>query len=254
MLAKHLVSHPYRAVSSILILLGALTLSAPVAADDEVTMPVAGCQQSQVHVFIIHGLDPFDYANLRGLRDHCHKQGYLQTTYAQFYHGPWVTDRIRAIKANDPSAKILIFGFSAGTLTARTVTNTLHSKHGIDVDVVVYTSGITMLDREYNRPSFVGKVIHIRDRGLIGGLELSRAENYKYTDAWHFGTATHERTLAVLDRELNRLAAATPITLPPGVPHMTAKTDGVTTASTTSTWDVVRPADSLLPPPRFITK
>ncbi len=253
MLASHLAPHRL-ALSFLLTLLAGFALTGPAPAQ-ETTIPVAGCQQSQVHVFIIHGLDPFDYANLRGLRDHCHKQGYMQTTYAQFYHGPWIIDRVRQIKANDPGAKVLVFGFSAGTLTARSVVNTLHSKHGIDVDVVVYTSGITMLDREYNHPSFVGKVIHIRDRSLLtGGVEFSRGENYKYRDAWHFGTPTHENTLAVLDRELNRLAADTPIVLPPGVPHMAAKTDGAATVSKSTSWDVVKPADMLMPPPRFITK
>lgn len=223
--------------------------------------PVAGCQQSQVHVFIIHGLDPFDVANLRGVREYCHQRGYLQTTYAQFYHGPQVVERIRLVKANDPNAKILAFGFSAGTLTTRHVVNTLHSKHGIDVDVVLYTSGITMLDREYNRPGFVGKVIHVRDRSLVtAGVELSAAENYKYNDAWHFGTPAHQNTLDLLGRELDRLARETPIVLPPGLPHQAASAPTHTTLKTEnapskpSSWDVVRPSTSLLPPPRFVAK
>jgi hypothetical protein len=218
---------------------------------DDLPAPLSSTQQEHVHVFIIHGLDPLDYANLRGVRDYCHRHGYRHTTCAQFFHGPQVVSRICAVKASDPSAKILLFGFSAGTLTTRTVANTLHNKHGINVDVIVYTSGITMLDREYNRPSFVGKIIHIRDRSMItGGVELSSAENHKFNDAWHFGTASHDHTLAMLRRELDRLANDSPITLTPDLAHATQKVD----TATPSSWDIARPSLTLLPPPRFVAK
>lgn len=263
MLAAHPGSPLRRGVTVLSRLVAALSLMvsglSPAAAQD--APQVAGSQQSHVHIYFIHGLDPFDLANLHGVREYCRQRGYSQTTLAQFYHGPWVIDRIRQVKASEPDAKILLFGFSAGTLTARTVANTLHSKYGIDVDEIIYTSGITMLDREYNHPSFVGKIVHIRDRSLVtGGVELSTAENIKYGDVWHFGTPAHPDTLELLGHDLDRLAQETPITLPPELSsppatttHTTLKA-GAPSPSRPSVWDVARPSFSLLPPPQFVAK
>jgi hypothetical protein len=220
----------------------------------------------RVHIFFIHGLDPLDAANLQGVREFCHHHGFWQTTLAQFYHGPEVAQRIRCVKDADPHARILIFGFSAGTCTSRSVVYTLHEKSGIDVDTVIYTSGITLGDNDYSRPDYVGKVIHIRDCGkLLSGVTLSGAENYKYTDVWHFGSPTHPQTLALLLRELHDLSLSIPHDLSAGrlsaaaiqpteqIPiHMTGTSQAVHRPP--STWDIVRPASALTVPPRFTVK
>jgi hypothetical protein len=225
------------------------------------TVP-APCPQSQVHVFFIHGLDPCDLANLRGVREYCHRHGFTNTTLAQFYHGPWVVERIRKIRECDPTAPILIFGFSAGTCTARNTVHVLHKKYGIDVNTVIYTSGITLSDNSYSCPSHIAKVIHIRDCSHLSGKQLSGAENYKYSDVGHFGTPTHPNTLAVLLDELNSLAANVPqINAVPGAfspSHLDSPAPvsvlKAPAANVPSSWDVVKPAETVASPPPFRVK
>ena len=159
-----------------------------------------------VHVFLIHGLDPLDVGNLRGLRDTIAGWGYETPRLVQFFQGGIVIRDIARLKADDPQARILLFGFSAGAATSSWVINRLHHHHGINVDTVVYAAGITLLDIEYNHPPFIGKIIHIRDGApILHGIQLTGAENYRFTDVWHFGSPTHSNTLAILQHELARL-------------------------------------------------
>lgn len=225
------------------------------SADEPLTIAPAVCQPSQVHVFFIHGLDPCDLANLRGVREYCHRHGFTNTTLAQFYHGPWIIDRIRKIRECDPCAPVLIFGFSAGTCTARNVVHVLHKKYGIDVNTVIYTSGITLSDNSYSCPDHIAKVIHIRDCSHISGKFLSGAENYKYSDAGHFGTPTHPNTLAVLLEELNALAANAPqpvatsgVFSPSNPGSATVSALKTPAANARSSWDVVKQAPIATPP------
>jgi hypothetical protein len=226
-------------------------------ASEPLTITPTVCSPSQVHVFFIHGLDPCDLANLRGVREYCHRHGFTNTTLAQFYHGPWVVERIRKIRECDPGAPILIFGFSAGTCTARNTVHVLHKKYGIDVNTVIYTSGITLSDNSYSCPDHIAKVIHIRDCSHISGKFLPGAENYKYTDVGHFGTPTHPNTLAVLLEELNALAAQVPqpittsgVFSPSNLDSAPVSVLKTPAASVPSGWDVVRPA-ALPSPPSF---
>jgi hypothetical protein len=211
---------------------------------------VVECGSNRVHVYFIHGLDPLDAANLRGVREFCHENGFTRTTLAQFYHGPEVARRICNLKACQPDARVLLFGFSAGTCTTRNIVAMLHNKHGIDVDTVIYTSGITLGNNDYSRPPYVGKVVHILDRGKIApGTTLNNAENYKYSDVWHFGSPTHPQTLAVLLRELRALAddsAPVEAHSPLAPAQTTSHAD-----KSRSVWDAVKPSKHLAEPPRF---
>jgi hypothetical protein len=195
-----------------LLLLGLLTVGCAITQHchrpAEISAP---CLAPDVHIVIIHGLDPLDVGNLRGLRNNIASWGYAYPTLVQFYEGGKAVREIIRLKEANPQAHILLFGFSAGASTSSWVINRLHHHHGIDVDTVVYSAGITLLDVEYNRPSFVGKIIHIRDGGrLIPGMNLTGAENYRFRDVWHFGSPMHPNTLAILQNELATLRGSKP--------------------------------------------
>src|SRR5688572_23010381 len=44
------------------------------------------CARDHVYIFMIHGLDPFNYANLNGVRDYIQCLGFHKTYYGQLYH------------------------------------------------------------------------------------------------------------------------------------------------------------------------
>lgn len=163
--------------------------------------------KSHVHVYLIHGLDPFDWANLKSIVCYCNNLGFEHVRLVQFHEADKVIHDAAAARAVDPQARILIFGYSAGAASTRRAVKTLHDKYCIDVDVIMYLSGITLFDTEYSRPEYVGKIIHILDRGMIiRGMQLTGAENYRLHDVWHFGSPTHPQTLIMLRDELQRLA------------------------------------------------
>jgi hypothetical protein len=162
---------------------------------------------SHVYIYFIHGLDPCDYANLRGVEQICHDLGYCNTVYTTMTQSDEVISHVECTKARDPQARIVIYGYSAGADIARRVTNKLHDRDGIDVDLLFYVSGIILIDTKSARPEYVGKIIHILDGGkIIPGMKLSGADNYRFSDVWHFGTPMHPRTLAILEHELEQQA------------------------------------------------
>jgi len=162
---------------------------------------------SHVYIYFIHGLDPCDYANLRGVEQICHDLGYANTVYVTMHQSEDVVSHVNCTKARDPQARIVIYGYSAGADIARRVTNKLHDRDGIDVDLLFYVSGIILIDTRSARPEYVGKIVHILDGGkIIPGMKLSGADNYRFSDVWHFGTPMHPRTLAILEEELKQQA------------------------------------------------
>ncbi|MFT3883772.1 MAG: hypothetical protein QM703_29595 [Gemmatales bacterium] len=161
--------------------------------------------QSHVYIYFIHGLDPCDYANLRGVEQICHDLGYCNTVYTTMTQSDEVISHVECTKARDPQARIVIYGYSAGADIARRVTNKLHDRDCIDVDLLFYVSGIILIDTKSARPEYVGKIVHILDGGkVIPGMKLSGADNYRFSDVWHFGTPMHPRTLAILEEELKQ--------------------------------------------------
>jgi len=185
--------------------------SVTVAIQETFYTPANDPLKDKTYLYFIHGLDPFDIADLAGLERHFRELGYSHTKLVQFYGGEDVVGDIVQAKANCPDARIMILGFSAGTLTASGVVNTLHDKHQIDVDIVVYTAGIALMDNASTRPSYVGKIIHILDGGVMfPGIELTGADNYRFEDVWHFGTPNHENTVALVEAELKKGILARP--------------------------------------------
>src|SRR5947209_16960549 len=52
------------------------------------------CCRHHVYVFAIHGVDPFDCANLSGVCAHLREEGYIKTWYGQCYHAWWFAHEI----------------------------------------------------------------------------------------------------------------------------------------------------------------
>jgi len=162
---------------------------------------------SHVYVYFIHGLDPCDYANLRGVEQYCHELGFTNTVFVTLHQGADVVSHVECTRAHDAKAHIVIYGYSAGADIARRTVNTLHDRDGIDVDLLFYVSGITLIDIKSSRPEYVGKIVHILDGGkLIPGMQLTGAENYRFSDLGHFSTPMDSRTLAIFKSELEQQA------------------------------------------------
>ena len=207
------------------------------------------CCKDRVHIFIIHGLDPLDYANLAGVREYFHSLGFTNTYYGQCYHGGYFADEIRRIHAADPEARFVLLGFSAGANVACAMTRALGEKDQITIDLLVYLGGNTLDNEPASRPANALRVVHILASGYIWkGEPIDGAENYRYTDVWHFGSPTHGATLETLARELAVVAERVTFveSVPPDPPRSGPVPRQVSrnapAAPLPDDWDFLRPA------------
>jgi hypothetical protein len=160
------------------------------------------CCRSHVYIFLIHGMDPFDWANLTGVCDYCHALGFSKTYYGQLYHTLKFEKEMRRIHAEDPSARFVLVGFSFGANMVRYLANSAKDD-GIAIDLLVYLGGNTLKNEEHDQPANAARIVNILASGCVwNGAWMDRAENIHETDVYHFGTPSHPETLRVLGEEL----------------------------------------------------
>ncbi len=182
-------------------------------------MVPAPCR-NRVHVFLIHGMDPLDLANLNGLTEYIQALGYIKTHYGQLYHLWEFKNELRRVHKEDPEARFVLIGFSFGANMVRQLANAVKDE-GIVIDLLVYLGGNTLENTPPNQPDHVVHIVNILAAGCIwNGAQMDRADNLHFTNVWHFGSPTHPGTRKVLARELAVVARRVPVekVLPPPPP------------------------------------
>jgi hypothetical protein len=176
------------------------------------------CCRNHVYIFFVHGMDPFDCANLAGVRDQVQSLGFIKTYYGQMYHTSYFAKEICRIHQEDPDARFALVGFSFGANLVRDIAHTV-AKDDIHIDLLVYLGGNTLKNMPADRPENVGQIVNILATGCIwNGDTLDGAVNVNYTDVYHFGSPTHAYTQGLLAEELTKVARRVPIVekvLPP---------------------------------------
>lgn len=158
--------------------------------------------RNHVHIFIIHGMDPLDLANLAGLTEYIQQLGYIKTHYGQLYHLWEFKKEIRRVHKDDPQARFVLIGFSFGANMVREMANAVKDD-GIIIDLLVYLGGNTLKNEEHDQPANAARIVNILASGCVwNGAWMDRAENIHETDVYHFGTPSHPETLRVLGEEL----------------------------------------------------
>lgn len=211
------------------------------------------CARNHVYIFMVHGLDPFDYANLSGLCDYFHHLGFRKVYYGQLYHTHDFEDEIDRLHREDPQARFVLVGFSFGANMVRYLANSANDEH-IPIDLLVYLGGNTLKNEPRDQPPNVARVINILASGCIwNGAWLDRAENVHVRDVFHFGSPSHPYTLDVLAREMAVVASNVPVSLPPLEgplpPGVTLPSPGPTTSAARGEWDFLKPVSRLGPLP-----
>ncbi len=189
----------------------------PVELTDACRQAPEDCR-NHVHIFFIHGLDPFDFANLEGVRDYVQSLGFIKTHYGQLYHTWKFRDDVRHIHQEDCDARFVLVGFSFGANMVRNLANAVR-EDGITIDLLVYLGGNTLDNVPSDRPDHCLQIVNILAAGCIwNGCTMDGAQNYHFTNVWHFGSPTHPGTLEMLARELAIVAAHVPVYELPGNP------------------------------------
>jgi hypothetical protein len=163
-----------------------------------------------VYIFLVHGLDPLDFANLSGVRDHIVDLGFHKTYYGQFYHAGFFAKEIRRIHQEDPDARFVVIGFSLGASQARNICQRV-KEDGIPIALLVYLDGNTLENTRADRPENAKQIVNILASGYVwNGAQLDGAINLNETDVYHFDAPTHKRTTHLLDDQLLTIAASVP--------------------------------------------
>jgi hypothetical protein len=173
------------------------------------------CCRDHVYVFLIHGMDPLDLANLAGLNKYFRQLGFHQTYYGQLYHTGYFKKEIRRVHQEDPEARFVLVGFSFGANCVRSVAQAVKTD-GVHIDLLVYLGGNTLDNIPEDKPENAVQIVNILASGCIwNGAWMDEAINIHETDVWHFGSPTHPRTLEVLTEELFAVASTVPVVDPP---------------------------------------
>jgi hypothetical protein len=206
------------------------------------------CCRDHVYVFIIHGMDPLDYANLGGVRDYLHQLGFNKTYYGQLYHTSYFCKQVRRIHAEEPEAHFVLIGFSFGANMVRNVAQNVKND-GIDIELLLYLGGNTLENTPRDRPENAIRVVNVLAHGYIwNGTQFDDGENINVEDVWHFGSPTHPRTLEALARNLVEIASSIPIVEPiPSEPKMDPNTEPTPRPVMPRAEDALRGWDFLTP-------
>jgi hypothetical protein len=224
-------------------------LDAPPPALAEPCQALPKCARDHVYVFLVHGIDPLDCANLEGLRDYIRQLGFHQTYYGQLYHTGYFRKEVHRIHADDPNARFVLIGFSFGANAVRDLAHALHAE-GVNVDLLVYLGGNTLHNTPHDQPENAGRLVNVLAHGSVwDGDTLDRAENIQIGDVWHFGSPTHPATVQALAHELAAVAATVPVTAPEPAPEAeTAPMPRPLTAPPPehgADWDFLKPVNHL---------
>jgi hypothetical protein len=208
------------------------------------------CCRDHVYVFIIHGLDPVDLANLSGVNEYLHDLGFNKTYYGQLYH-VWSFDKeLHRIHHEDPDARFVLVGFSFGANMVRNLARSA-KEEDIPIDLLVYLGGNTLKNIPRDRPENALRIVNILATGWIwNGDTLDGADNTDVPDVYHFGSPTHRYTLEMLARELAVVAGSVPVVQPAEMPAaretgLTPKPVSARKPEPRDEWDFLKPVDRL---------
>jgi len=194
------------------------------------------CCRDHVYIFLVHGVDPFDWANMAGVRDYVQELGFRKTYYGQAYHTLKFDREMRQIRAEDPSARFVLVGFSLGANMVRYLANSAQDDQ-IPIDLLVYFGGNTLHNEAYDQPDNAVRIVNVLASGAIwNGAWMDRAENIHETDVYHFGSPAHPYSIQTLARELAVVAE-----------HVEVKDDGPPPPPATGEWDFLKPVAHLKP-------
>ena len=196
---------------------------------------IPAADRDHVYIFFINGADPFYVGNLNGLCAYVKSLGFNQCEVGQMYATRSFYRKITRIKASDPEAKFVVFGYSLGANLAVMLTHWLKDD-GINVDLLVYLGADMVYPGERARPDNAMRIMNIMGHGSIwfGGdlfirdIDMDGAQNL-HLDAGHFSLPSQAETITTLVQEIvsvaNRPAGMPPPENAPPAPAIRAKAE-----------------------------
>jgi hypothetical protein len=160
-------------------------------------------------VYVLNGLDPFGWGGLSQLADRIRDSGYPDTRFGRWYQSLRYDREIRQMHREDPSAQVVIIGYSLGVYRAKAMANRL-TRDGIPVAMVGYIGGDYLRNVPSSTPGGV-PVVNVTGNGYLltgknlffNGTEITGADNVRMPGVNHFSLPKQEQTLNALVNGMN---------------------------------------------------
>jgi len=176
---------------------------------DQPDLHAAACRV-HVHVFVINGLDPANVSNLTGMCSWLRDSGYPHVYFRQlpcvFYAGR----QIERIHGEDPEARFVLIGYSMGVSAARHLAQRAKAA-GIPIDTLICMDACSLNSIPTPHGDDAGRVVNVMTNGFLLVLEtdpVPDAENIREEGVRHLALPSDPEMLGLLQRELDRVAAA----------------------------------------------
>jgi hypothetical protein len=188
-------------------------IAAPKSEALEVSRRLPEAARDRVHVFFLNGADPVNFCNFRGLAEYVQALGYRHVSYGQMSDSRRCEEMVRQLRRDDPQARIVLVGYSAGVYLVRDMAHALN-RDRIPVDLLIYLGGDLLTNAKEDRPDNARRIVNIRGTGLflleggrINGADLEGCENHYVGGVPHSGLPSDPRTLELVATALAQAAA-----------------------------------------------
>ncbi len=168
-------------------------------------------EKDRLHLYFVNGLDPLYAGNFKGLSDYVKTLGFGNVYNGQLHHCAHFRQSIVNLKRDEPNAKIVLLGYSAGANAIRALAHAL-DKDRVEVESLVYVGGDTIKNEPLSRPPNVRRILNINGHGALvlgyglyyEGDHLDGAENHR-VDSKHLMLPAQVETAELLAKHLTKL-------------------------------------------------
>jgi hypothetical protein len=164
-------------------------------------------QHDRVHIFVINGLDPFHITNATGFAQYLRDLGFHDVQFSMMWTSGKFAERIRALKAAEPSARVVIIGYSMGVCFARKLAQRVQEQ-GITVDLLLFLDAYTFNNYPEHSPADGTRIVNMmtEPRGFLGSTPLAGIPNYEFIGVRHYFVPTTQCIVERVVREITDLA------------------------------------------------
>lgn len=181
----------------------------PTKDEAELCLSVPTPARNRVYVFFLHGADPTDCANLKGLRSHVQDLGFIKTYAGEIYHVSHFAAEISRIHCDEPTSRFILIaqGLACGYL------HDLAAKVGekeITIDLALAINPKDGITSAPPRPRNILRILAI-EGGKEARGETKADETILVPEAGHCKTISAPATLKTVAKELAIVAGRVPV-------------------------------------------
>jgi hypothetical protein len=182
---------------------------------EQLALAVPQEARDRTYMFFLNGLDPYWLANFGGMSQYMKTLGYSNAYCGHMSQRELFRTKIGQVRQQDPQARIVIVGYSAGAVVARTLANELKTDKQ-RIDLLVYLGGDTLKDGDRSRPDNVTRILNITAHGfaftggdlIFRGVDIKGASNHRL-DLRHFMLPTRPEVMELLIQHIVEMDRST---------------------------------------------